>query len=290
MKLEKGIEEFQKHCYIYKSFATYKYQQFHLNTIRKYFTANNIISFNQIKQNELDSMILYFKRTCKNITINKKILLLKQVYAYNNIKCSFNFKKLKQEQNRSDIFTEQELAKILNYADKLSSINMYELTRKLIILILLDTGCRQSELLNIKIKNINLESNCILLTSTKTKKDRLVYLSKMSIPFLKPYIDNSNNRENLFYNYKSKKDYCYRNLRTFLDRLKSILKIKTINARMFRHTMATILIENGAALSSVQNMLGHSNINTTEIYLHLSVRKIKSDFEKYSVLNTKSEE
>ncbi|MFA7076295.1 MAG: site-specific integrase [Candidatus Izemoplasmatales bacterium] len=182
------------------------------------------------------------------------------------------------------MFTEEELKKIMNYINKLDSSNPYELTRMIIILLLIETGVRQSELLNIKIKNINIESMTIKLTSTKTKEEGYVFFTSMSKQLLQEYINFYPEREYLLFNYMSYNRFNYRHLNAFMEHLRKTLDIKHCHAHMFRHTMATMLIENGCPIDTVQKLLRHKDISTTQIYLHMTIKKTKSDYDKYAVL------
>ena len=117
------------------------------------------------------------------------------------------------------MFTEEELKKIMNYINKLDSSNPYELTRMIIILLLIETGVRQSELLNIKIKNINIESMTIKLTSTKTKEEGYVFFTDMTKDLLKEYIEFYPERKYLLFNYLPYSRYTYRHLNAFMEHL-----------------------------------------------------------------------
>lgn len=284
------IKDFQNYCMLTKSEATVKYQKYHFDSMIRYFETDNISSIQEIDKSSLDSMIIHFKKTCKNISINKKILLLKMLYAYHKIEFDYldNFPKLKQEQNRYNVFKESDLKKIMNYVMALDEDDKFQMTRKLIVLLLLDSGARQSELLNIQIQNIDFTNNTILLTSTKTKIARYVFFSKLTSDLLQRYSQTKPNRKFLFYNFNMKRKYNERDLRTFLNRMKINLGIVKLTARNFRHTIATVLVENGCPLETVQSILGHKSLSTTQIYLHLSVKKHSNDFSRYSVLNNQS--
>ena len=168
LKLVDAIEDFQEHCRLVKSEQTVKYQMFQFRAMLNYFHSHGIEYISQIKKTQLDSMLIFFKDTCKNITLNKRVLLLRMLYKHLEIPFDYlmDFPKLRQEQNRYNSFSEKELSKIINYAYSLDEMDPFQLTRKLVILLLLDSGVRQSELLNIQINNISFEENMILLTST----------------------------------------------------------------------------------------------------------------------------
>jgi site-specific recombinase XerD len=70
-----------------------------------------------------------------------------------------------------------------------------------------------------------------------------------------------------------------------MKKIQTDLGFKKINARMFRHTMATALTKNGCDIYTNQKILGYSNIKTTEINLHMSLKKIKCDYEKYNLVD-----
>ncbi len=286
-KLVTLISYFQNHSMLTKSEATVKYQKFHFDSIVRYYESVNINSINDINKNALDQMIIHFKKSCKNISINKKMLLLKMLYTFHKIEFDYlmTFPKLKQEENRYNVFQESDLKKIINYVNKLDDDDNIQLTRKLITLLLLDSGARQSELLNIQIKNIDFDNNTILLTSTKTKTARYVFFSKLTYRLLETYSKLKPSRNYLFYNYNMKRRFNERDLRTFLNKMKNDLGIIKLTARNFRHTTATVLVENGCPLETVQSILGHKSLSTTQIYLHLSVKKHSNDFNQFAILN-----
>ncbi len=71
-----------------------------------------------------------------------------------------------------------------------------------------------------------------------------------------------------------------------MKKVKIDLGFKRLNARMFRHTMATALAENGCDIYIIQKILGHTDISTTEIYLHMSLKKAKHDYSKYNLIDS----
>ncbi len=285
-QITESIKLFLDECYTLRAYNTAKAYQYQLNTVIKYFDQIGLKHLEEIKKEQVINMINHFKKTCKNITINKRIRLLKEISRHFNIKNDelYSIKKLRISTVHYDCFAESELRIIMNYINNLDSNNPYELTRMIIILLLIETGVRQSELLNIKIKHIDIDNMTIKLTSTKTKTEGYVFFTYMTKDLLKKYIEFYPDREYLLFNYMSYNRYNYRHLNAFMEHLRKNLGLKHCHAHMFRHTMATMLLENGCPLDSVQRLLRHRDISTTQIYLHMSIKKTKNDYEKYSIL------
>lgn len=286
ISIKEAIKNFLEETELNKAQSTAKAYGYQFNTIINYFNSCNIKYLDQLNVDLVKDMIKHMKSTCKNITINKRIRLIKELIRANKIDKPeiLAIKKLKQTNIHYSPFTELELKKIMNYINSMDSSNPYELTRMIIVLLLIETGVRQSELLNIRIKNIDIDNNTIKLTSTKTKEEGYVFFTYMTKTLLQDYIKFYPDREFLLFNYISFNRFSYRNLTAFMKHLKDKLEFKRCHAHMFRHTMATMLIENGCPLDSVQKILRHRNISTTQIYLHMSIKKTKRDYDQYSVL------
>ncbi|MCK9224851.1 MAG: tyrosine-type recombinase/integrase, partial [Candidatus Muirbacterium halophilum] len=151
---------------------------------------------------------------------------------------------------------------------------------------LMHTGIRRTELTKIKISHINFENNIIYLDETKTKKDRYVFFRDYLSSDLKKYI-KLKKRKYLFWDFKIDEILTPRKISDFMRYDKKQMGLKFYTAHMFRHTFATNMIENGSILSTVQMLLGHESIKTTQIYLHLSEKYIKNDYDKHSIDITK---
>lgn len=287
MNIFELINDYQKYSEIVKSEKTCEYQRDQVSALTRYFKHAKITLVEQISKEAIDKLIQWSKKTCCNNTINKRILFLKQVFRYHHIEHSYLFMlpKLKQETRTYDIFNEEDLKTILYFVDVMDEEDPYMLTRKLIPFFLLDTGVRANEMINIKIKNINFKDDIILLERTKNSVDRFVPFTRLTKRLLQKYVSIYPKRELLFWNYKSFKPYTYRNLEAYCDYLKKKLNIPKLHPHMFRHTMATSLIEDGCPIETVQKLLGHKDISMTMIYIHMSIKKAKKDFQEHAYLN-----
>lgn len=154
--------------------------------------------------------------------------------------------------------------------------------------VLYSCGVRVSELINIKISDIFFE-DFLIKVNGKGNKERFVPMSKLSKNMIKDYI--SSERFNIIPK-KGYQDFLFLNNRgqnltrvmiyTILNVAKKGLGFKKkISPHLLRHSFATHLIENGADISSIQKMLGHTNITTTERYLHVSKKHLIETIKKY---------
>lgn len=147
------------------------------------------------------------------------------------------------------------------------------------------TGVRVSELVNIKINDINIKERTIRILG-KGDKERIVVFGNNTQEALKDYLKNGRwklekrKSEYLFLN-KDGKKLSTRYIRKILN--DNVIKgsiSKHVSPHMLRHTFATELLNNGADLVSVKDMLGHSSLNTTSIYTHVTDEKIKQIYNK----------
>ena len=157
-----------------------------------------------------------------------------------------------------------------------------------IIECLYSCGLRVTELVNLRISEINFIDGYIKIIG-KGNKQRITPINKKLSTFLKNYIDNIRSKLKID---KSNSDYLFLNRRgKKISRVLVFNIVKTacqkvgikknISPHTFRHSFATHLVEGGADLRAVQEMLGHSNITTTEIYTHLDTNYLKEEMVNY---------
>lgn len=154
---------------------------------------------------------------------------------------------------------------------------------KAILEILYGCGLRVSELINLKISNLFLEVEFIKVEG-KGNKERLIPIGKEAIKYLKLYINEVRNKQKIKI---ESEDFVFLNRRgaplsrvmifiIIKDLAKAIDLKKTISPHTFRHSFASHLVEGGADLRAVQDMLGHESITTTEIYTHIDKDYLQS--------------
>lgn len=140
--------------------------------------------------------------------------------------------------------------------------NIQNLKHKAILSLLYGTGLRASEILNLKIKDVDSRRMLILVRNSKFNKDRYVPFSQNNLNLLRDYFRLYRPKKSLFEG--QKEEYSYTSLRKICN------KYLGVSPHKLRHSYATSLVEAKENLRTVQVILGHKSISTTEIYTHIS--------------------
>ena len=230
------------------------------------------------KSNNLSTKTLAHRLTVINSFYN--YLLSENIISINPC-YSINMPKIPSK--LPEVLSEEEVDKLLD----INLVDKYSYRNKAMLELLYATGMRASELTNLKLNNIDLDS-CIVRIMGKGSKERIVPINDTNIKYLNIYINNY--RKEIL----NKKDSEYLFISNALkpitrEGLFKIIKKECIRAgikknvypHILRHSFATHLLNHGANIRIIQELLGHEDITTTEIYTHLSNETIKKDYEEY---------
>ena len=150
---------------------------------------------------------------------------------------------------------------------------------KLIIELFYVTGIRLSELINIKISDLNFDNNLVKVLG-KRNKERLIPLSTRIVKELQFFIENYKIDNYLFTNLGGTKVYTklvYRVVNKYIGKISSINKK---SPHVLRHTFATHMLNNGADINAIKELLGHANLSATQVYTHNTIEKLKSVYKQ----------
>ena len=230
-------------------------------------------------------MQLHFKRQkYSNNTINKFTEMVKMVYQFNAVNNFIDgnpirdLKKLKKEIVETIIIPRKIKLEIFNWLNKLSNDNVFNLRDKIIIYLLNETGIKLNELVNLKTKNIDLETNTIHLDFTKTGVPRDVYFTNETKKYIELYLSKVEPNAFFFQNLVDRKPMQKVTVNKLLARIQRELGIEqSISAHKWRHSLATELMNSSIPLKEIQNVFGHTELNTTQKYLHSNQEKTKKD-------------
>ncbi|MCF6182326.1 tyrosine-type recombinase/integrase [Lutibacter sp.] len=221
-----------------------------------------------------------------NRSINRKVSSLKSFYKFlqkiNQIQINplLNHQPLKVAKTIQVPFSEKEILEIL----KANNENDFESVRnKLIVELFYATGIRRSELINIKISDIDFNNEIVKILG-KRNKERYIPLLKIVQKSIQNYLNYrseiSTKESYLFVTKKGKKVYdtlVYRIINNYFSKVST--KVKK-SPHIIRHTFATHLINEGADLNAVKELLGHSSLASTQIYTHSSLGKLKEIYNQ----------
>ena len=264
----------------------------------------NYINKETIEQIDILNYINYLfdEKNLKDRSIKRKIISLKIYFNFlenNSIIKTNPFTKLKfkfkQEKKLPKTLQKNEVKKLLEtvYNELNSSITPYkkfETIRNISLLeILISTGIRIQEASLITLNDISLQEKTIIIHGKGRKERQLFILNKYVLSSLKNWLTirktSSPKCNNIFIN-KYGNPLSIHSIENIFRKYKTLSNI-TIKAtpHYLRHTFATNLLTNGADLRSVQEILGHSSISTTQIYLEISSNRKKQVLQKYNYRN-----
>lgn len=287
MNIEKGFRQYQA---LKKSMYQEGTNEHHRRIIAHAITAFDSINVRKLKKLDLNKgyqMIEFLKKNTRNgnNSINKIIRYVKKVMLHYNVATSFQqLTLLKCENKPFKRFYHEDLKLIIDYV-KLMNYSQNSIVYRAAVMISLDSGIRKTELLNIRIKNIDFPSNQIYLEETKTGKLRYAPFSDFSKKIIKVLIELDPTRNYLMYNFIKKRPLSQDDLKLFYRRLKNKLGIDRIHTHRFRKTFGSLLVENGMPIESLQSLWNHSKITTTMIYLQFHESKALKSYKEFSNWN-----
>ena len=261
---KKDVETFQEFCRV----------KFELNNLLK-------VTYPIIRE----WIINLSEKELSPLSINRKISSLSKYYDFlikiNDLKSSplKNHKRLKVQKKLIIPFSEDEVLKVVDVFSK-----NFEGKRNLLIVdMLYSTGVRRDELINIKLNDVLLDENLVKVLG-KRNKERLVPLvlnlkSRIN-DYLKFRNEIKSSSSNFFITTKGKKigpSLVYRVVKNYFSKVST--KVKT-SPHVLRHSFATHMLNNGADINSIKEIMGHSSLASTQIYTKIKLPKIINDYKK----------
>lgn len=255
--------------------------------IQKEFNSSDVFKANY---QQIRNWIIHLVESgISNRTINRKISSLNSYFKFLLKIESLNknplakHKALKTNKKVQVPFSESEINEVL---DSMSQDDSFEGVRnKLIVELFYSTGIRRIELVDLKLNNINLENKTIKVIG-KRNKERIIPLLNSVAHSIKNYLQvrnqliNITDKDYLFLTKKGVKIYetlVYRTINDYFSKASS--KVKK-SPHILRHTFATHLLNQGADLNAVKELLGHSSLAATQVYTHNSIAELKKVYSK----------
>ena len=299
--IQESINEYMFHCKYEKNLSskTLKAYSIDLKQFQNYNTLQSV-PITDIDKNILKQYIQrLFELAFKEKTIKRKLATLKAFFNYLEFdeqivvnpfrKINISIKEPKRLPQTLNI---REIKKLLSYMYKVkttTNINKYSykaIVRDILILeLLFATGMRVSEISNLKLSDIDTRMYIIKIIG-KGDKERSIHICDSEIKnILKEYFElfrsSFSNKKFLFIN-RLEEQISEQSIRFMVKKYQKLVGIeKHITPHMFRHTFATMLLEEGVDIRYIQHLLGHSSIATTQIYTQVNLKQQKK------IINTK---
>ncbi len=271
------------------SSETIKNYEIDLIYFNKYLNENNYNYLKLTKDNIRNYLKYLDSFKLSNKTIARKLSSLRSYYDYllvNNYITSNIFSAI------SNPKVEKKLPKVLNYEeietlfDSIDTNTIYGVRNRLILELIYSSGFRLSEVISIKLKDIN-KGDLSIKIMGKGSKERVVYYGAYVAKYLELYLNNS---RSILLNNKTS-EYLLINKfgnplgKSMIEKIvknsaKEVCLKHNISPHTLRHSFATHLLNSGADIKTVQNLLGHESLGTTQIYTHVSNDRIKEVYLK----------
>lgn len=289
--IEQKIQDFEKYLLIDKKYSNETITSYH-NDLVKYasYLKENGFDLNEMKRKEIMEYINYLKKSkLSNSSINHNISVLKSFYKFLVIEEYFvtdptmYLESPKLRKTLPQVLSYEEVQKLLD----VDLVDHYSYRNKAMLELMYATGLRVSELVNLKVNDIDLEMD-LVRTMGKGNKERIIPLGEYAAIYVKEYLYHY--RSSLLK--KQNTDYLFLNNRgtrysrqSFYKLVKELALKKDIQTEFsphtLRHSFATHLLDRGADIVSIKEMLGHSSLSTTQIYTHISNQKQKEEYQKF---------
>ena len=241
------LERFQRHLYFYRKKdgkpLSFRSQHSHLISIREFFkwlTRNNFILYNPASELELPRLGQRLPKYVLSVSETEQVL------------------------SKADID------------------NPLGLRDRAILEVLYSTGMRRKELINLAIYDLDFDRGTVFIREGKGKKDRTIPIGERALAWCEKYLNEVRPElvfepdDRIIFLTQAGERFSGNHLSELVrDYIRSADIGKTGSCHLFRHTMATLLLENGADIRHIQAMLGHSSVTSTQIYTQVSIRQLK---------------
>lgn len=289
--MEKAIESFMYYLHNVKKMADNTMQSYRrdLHKLQVFLADMGVVKVEEITKTNLNSYILYLeKKQLSPATISRNIASIKAFYHFLfkerlvEEDISEDLKAPKVEKKMPEIMTITEVDKLLAQPD---GDTPKDLRDKAMLELLYATGIRVSELISLKLSDVNLKMGFVMCKDSN--KERVIPFGNQARVALIKYLDQgrealllTKEEEILFVNCSGKpmsRQGFWKLIKTYAARAGIASEI---TPHTMRHSFAAHLVENGADLHSVQEMLGHSDVSTTQIYANMNHNRIREVYAK----------
>lgn len=282
------IDDFVNYLLLEKKYSNNTINSYRNDLIEVFNYFKNKRSLKQLDNNDIKEYIRNLSKQKSARTVSRSISTLKSFYKflliekYININPMSNITAPKISKALPKVLSEEEVEKLLD----IELTDHYSYRNKAMLELMYSSGLRVSELITLNVSDIDLDNDLVRIFG-KGSKERIIPIGSYAAKYLKEYLLYHRNSllKNKTSNYlflSSRGDKMTRQaFFKILQKLAIKQNIKTnFSPHTLRHSFATHLLKHGADLRSIQELLGHSDISSTQIYTHITNEKLKENFRQ----------
>ena len=297
MKITRAIRDFVKHCQVQKGLSTYTIRNYSasLNSFEKWATENQLDDIEKVTAEDISDFQVNLYETKNNLstkTVNYYLIALRSLFRYLlsrevDVLAPDKLILAKTAQRQIDFFDSTELSGLI---EAIPTNDLSGIRDKALVAMLFSTGLRLSEIVSLKRNMVNINSGEFSVKG-KGGKVRPAFLTESAKQLLSDYISKRKDTNTYLFirHFKDpEKDTTLakplnsRSIQRLLKHYATLAGIvKPISPHKLRHSFATTLLQRGADIRSVQAMLGHSSITTTQVYTHVTDKNLKDVHKKF---------
>ena len=283
--MDRYIEKFIRYLEIEKNYSKYTISNYRLDLegFKKFLGDSALEKIDYLVLRKY--LAILKEKNLKNRTVGRHLSTLRSFFKFlireGHLKTNpiASLSSPKQEKPLPLFLTEEEVTKLIGSV-KLDDERGFR--DRAVIETFYSTGIRVSELVGLNIEDIDF-IGAVIKVLGKGKKERIVPIGDIALSAIRAYLERRKKEQEagaLFLN-KSGKRITDRGIRNIIDKYIRIASIRQgVSPHTLRHSFATHLLNRGADLRSVQELLGHVNLSTTQIYTHLTTEKLKKVYDK----------
>jgi tyrosine recombinase XerC len=284
--MEKYIEKFMRYLEIEKNYSAHTLLNYKLDLegFNKFIAGTELEKIDYLALRKYLAVLK--EKNFGNRTVGRRLSTLRSFFRFlcreGHIKTNpiLMLSSPKLEKHLPSFMTEDEVYRLIESAFAKTPQDLSGLRDRAILEVFYSSGLRISELVGLNLEDFDFISG-ILKIRGKGKKERIVPIGETALATVRKYLEKRKKQvEALFLNNHNRR-ITTRGVRFLLSKYLKASGIKPgVSAHTFRHSFATHLLNHGADLRTVQELLGHANLSSTQIYTHLTTDKLKSVYDK----------
>ena len=284
--MEKYIEKFIRYLEIEKNYSKHTILNYTLDLkdFKKFLAATPLEKVDYLTLRKY--LAILKEKNLGTRTVNRRLSALRSFFKFlareSYIKTNpiLILSSPKLEKHLPSFMTEEEVVKLIEAALPKDDKDELGLRDRAILETFYSTGMRISELVGLSADDVDFISG-ILKVMGKGKKERIVPIGEIAIQTIRRYLEKRKKQNNAVFLNKNGSRITTRGVRGIVEKYLRLAGIKHgVSPHTLRHSFATHLLNRGADLRTVQELLGHANLSTTQIYTHITTERLKNVYDK----------